>query len=321
METTKLDGSWTDPTLGRVLFGDWLTEWQRTTTNRRPTTEVRDDSIIRTHVRPRFGGVPLAAIGQRDVRAWVAELAARRLAPTTVRKVYQVFSKVMAAAVDAGMIARSPCRNVPLPKVDHKEMRFLTPAEVARLARTIDQGYRALVLVAAYGGLRVGELAGLRRRDLDLTRYTVEVTEVVTEPRGRLHVGPPKTRAGRRTIRLPRFVVAVLADHLEAPGWLDEFVFTSQRGRPFRPTNFRARTWRPAVQAAGLDGLRVHDLRHTAVALWIAAGANPKQVSVRAGHTSVSFTLDRYGHLYPESDAILCEQLDARYACSWDASA
>jgi len=126
METTKLDGSWTDPTLGRVLFGDWLTEWQRTTTNRRPTTEVRDDSIIRTHVRPRFGGVPLAAIGQRDVRAWVAELAARRLAPTTVRKVYQVFSKVMAAAVDAGMIARSPCRNVPLPKVDHKEMRFLT---------------------------------------------------------------------------------------------------------------------------------------------------------------------------------------------------
>src|SRR6266508_909168 len=198
METTKLDGSWTDPTLGRVLFGDWLTEWQRTTTNRRPTTEVRDDSIIRTHVRPRFGGVPLAAIGQRDVRAWVAELAARRLAPTTVRKVYQVFSKVMAAAVDAGMIARSPCRNVPLPKVDHKEMRFLTPAEVARLARTIDQGYRALVLVAAYGGLRVGELAGLRRRDLDLTRYTVEVTEVVTEPRGMLHVGPPKRSEERR---------------------------------------------------------------------------------------------------------------------------
>ena len=66
---------------------------------------------------------------------------------------------------------------------------------------------------------------------------------------------------------------------------------------------FRARIWRPATRNAGLDGLRIHDLRHTAVALWIAAGANPKEVAARAGHTSVSFTLDRYGHLYPESDA------------------
>ena len=66
----------------------------------------------------------------------------------------------------------------------------------------------------------------------------------------------------------------------------------------------------PATTAAGLDGLRIHDLRHTAVALWIAAGASPKEVAVRAGHSSVSFTLDRYGHLYPESDASLRDRLD-----------
>jgi integrase len=65
-----------------------------------------------------------------------------------------------------------------------------------------------------------------------------------------------------------------------------------------------------------LDGLRIHDLRHTAVALWIAAGANPKEVAARAGHTSVSFTLDRYGHLYPESDATLRDRLDAIYSAS-----
>jgi integrase len=77
---------------------------------------------------------------------------------------------------------------------------------------------------------------------------------------------------------------------------------------------FRARIWRPATRNAGLDGLRIHDLRHTAVALWIAAGANPKEVAARAGHTSVSFTLDRYGHLYPESDAALRDRLDAIYS-------
>jgi hypothetical protein len=76
-------------------------------------------------------------------------------------------------------------------------------------------------------------------------------------------------------------------------------------------TAFRARVWRPATRAAGLDGLRIHDLRHTAVALWIAAGANPKEVAARAGHTSVSFTLDRYGHLYPEADSALRDRLDA----------
>jgi integrase len=91
-------------------------------------------------------------------------------------------------------------------------------------------------------------------------------------------------------------------------------VFTAPKGGLLRVIAFRARIWRPATRTAGLDGLRIHDLRHTAVALWIAAGANPKEVAARAGHTSVSFTLDRYGHLYPESDAALRERLDAIYA-------
>jgi integrase len=74
-----------------------------------------------------------------------------------------------------------------------------------------------------------------------------------------------------------------------------------------------ARVWRPATRKADLDGLRIHDLRHIAVALWIAAGAGPKEVATRAGHTSVSFTLDRYGHLYPEADTALRDRLDALY--------
>jgi len=68
--------------------------------------------------------------------------------------------------------------------------------------------------------------------------------------------------------------------------------------------------------AAGLKGLRIHDLRHTAVALWIAAGANPKEVAARAGHSSVSFTLDRYGYLYPEADTALRDRLDVLYGAA-----
>jgi integrase len=90
-------------------------------------------------------------------------------------------------------------------------------------------------------------------------------------------------------------------------------VFTAPGGGPLRVRSFRARFWVPATRAAGLSGLRIHDLRHTAVALWIAAGATPKEVAVRAGHTSVSFTLDRYGHLYP-ADSMLRDRLEAMHA-------
>jgi integrase len=320
-ETAKARGTWTDPALGKVLFKDWLGEWWATTTNLRASTRERDESLLRRHALPRFGDAPLAAISQRDVRAWVADLSAGPLAPATVQKAYQLLGKVMGAAVDAGMIPQTPCRRVPLPKVEREEMRFLTPAEVATLAAAIQLRYRALVLVGAYGGLRIGELAGLRRSRVDLLRGTVQVAEIITEPKGRLQIGPPKTRAGRRTVGLPRFVAEELAVHLADLGDPEAFVFTAPEGGPLRVHGFRARVWRPATRAAGLDGLRIHDLRHTAVALWIAAGANPKEVSTRAGHASVSFTLDRYGHLYPEADAALRDRLDALYGTAQPAPA
>jgi integrase len=200
-------------------------------------------------------------------------------------------------------------------------MRFLTSAEVATLADAIARRYRALVLVGAYGGLRIGELAGLRRSRVDLLHGTVTVAEIVVEVRGVLHIGPPKTRASRRTVGLPRFVAEELAAHLAGSGDPEAFVFTAPQGGPLRVTGFRARVWRPATRAAGLDGLRIHDLRHTAVALWIAAGANPKEVAARAGHASVSFTLDRYGHLYPEADTALRDRLDALYGTAQRAPA
>jgi integrase len=192
-------------------------------------------------------------------------------------------------------------------------MRFLTPGEIVDLADAIKPSYRALVLVGAYGGLRIGELAGLRPERVDLLRGTVTVAEVVTEVRGTLFFGPPKTRAARRTVGLPLFVVRELEAHL-AGAVPTGHVFMAPGGGPLRVTGFRARFWVPATKAAGLKGLRIHDLRHTAVALWIAAGASPKEVAVRAGHTSVSFTLDRYGHLYPEADTTLRDRLEAMHA-------
>jgi integrase len=314
VEHAKSRGAWVDPTLGRITFAAWLDQWWATTTNLRESTQARDEASLRVHAIPRFGRIPLAAIRQIEVRAWVADLAGQGLKPATVVKAYQLFGKVMAAAVDAGIIAQSPCR-IPLPKVEQDEKRFLTPAEIAQLASIIAPRFRVLVLVSAYGGLRIGELAGLRRSRVDTTRATVTVLEIATDVSGRLVAGPPKTRAARRTVSLPTPVADELEHHLAtyAEPDPDALVFTAAKGSALRATNFRRRIWRPAVRAAEFDGLRIHDLRHTAVALWIAAGASPMEVARRAGHTSVKTVLDVYGHLYDEADVALRERLEAMF--------
>jgi len=139
--------------------------------------------------------------------------SASGLAPATVQKAHQVLGKIMRAAVDAGTLRSSPSDRVALPRIEREEMRFLAPAAVEGLAGAIDSRYRALVLLGAYGGLRAGEMFGLRRSRLDLMRGRVDVAEIAVEVRGHHFYGPPKTRAGRRSVPLPRFVVDALTAH------------------------------------------------------------------------------------------------------------
>jgi Phage integrase, N-terminal SAM-like domain len=115
-ETAKAPGHLDRPEPGAGAVPGLAGEWWATTTNLRASTRARDESLLRRLVLPRFGDAPLAAISQRDVRAWVADLSARGLAPATVQKAYQVLGKVLGAAVDAGMLAQSPCRGCRCPR-------------------------------------------------------------------------------------------------------------------------------------------------------------------------------------------------------------
>lgn len=309
IETAKARGEWVDPKLGRTTVAEWAARWWQTTVDLRPSSRARDESYYRNHIAPRFGNIKLAAVDHLTVREWIAELSDQGLAPATVRKAHQVLSKILRAAVDDGLLASSPCERQRLPKIEHHEMRFLTPGEVAQLADAIDQRYRNLVLVGAYGGLRAGELFGLRRDRVELMTGRVDVAEIAVEVRGRHYFGPPKTQAGRRSVPLPRFVVDELTRQA-GPLGPDQLVFAAPEGGPIRGSLFRRRFWLPAIDAAGVAPLRLHDLRHTAVAFWIAAGASPKEIAVRAGHSSVAVVLDRYGHLLPGTEERVTAALD-----------
>ena len=87
-------------------------------------------------------------------------------------------------------------------------------------------------------------------------------------------------------------------------------------GKPLRHSNFRQRVWLPALKTVSLEGLRIHDLRHTCASLMISAGAHPKAVQAQLGHSSITVTMDRYGHLFPSDQEDLANRLDARHKAS-----
>ena len=128
MEMGKARGEWIDPALGRVTFAQWGDEWSTTIVDLRPSTRDRDLRAIRVHMIPVFEKVALSRITNPMVRRFIADmLATGKHSPATVRKVGQILAKVIRAAVEAGLIARSPCDDVRLPLEDHRHIRFLTP--------------------------------------------------------------------------------------------------------------------------------------------------------------------------------------------------
>jgi integrase len=157
--------------------------------------------------------------------------------------------------------------------------------------------------------MRWGELAGLRVDRLDLLRRRLHVTQTLVDVRGQLSFGEPKSAQSRRYISLPPTLVTALAAHLE--GHRSELVFTSEEGDPLRRSNFYRRVWQPACEEAGLTPPpRFHYLRHSHVAMLIAAGVPMKAIQHRLGHRSIVMTMYVYGHLLPDIDEKLLEGLE-----------
>jgi len=161
--------------------------------------------------------------------------------------------------------------------------------------------------------VRWGEAVAVRRKRCHLLRSRVEVAESLAEARGRLHFGTTKTHT-RRMVVIPDFLRELLAAHLatDVSNDPEALVFRSREGQPLRNSNFRRRVWHQATADAGLtEGFRIHDLRHTCASLLIAQGAHPKVIQVHLGHSSISVTMDRYGHLFPSDMEALAADLDA----------
>jgi integrase len=190
-------------------------------------------------------------------------------------------------------------------------MRILNAEEVAHLAEAIDPQYSALVSTAAYTGCRFGELAGLKLDHLDLGRRHLTVAETLSDVNGKLALTPSPAP---RQLALPRSLVEELHKHFALwPAGPDGLVFTALGGGLLRHSNFRRRTWLPALRISVGEPLSFGDLRHTHAAMLMSRGEHPKVVQLRFGHVSLQATLDRYGHLLEDSEPAAAGRLDAEY--------
>ena len=224
------------------------------------------------------------------IRTFVAELSGR-WAPSTVRHVHALLSTMLRHGVEEGP-RWNPCRKTVLPQAPRYDAVYLSSAQLQTLLDAVDPFYRCLVLTAAGTGMRWGELTGLRRDRLDLPGRRLQIDQTLVDLNGQLSVGQPKTRGSRRTVSLPQPVVQALWSQLA--GSRSELAFTSPDGQALRRSNWYSRTWIPAVRASGLvPPPRFHDLRHTHVALLIAAGVPVKAIQERLGHASIVMTMDR----------------------------
>lgn len=297
-EAQVVKGEWRDPAAGKVALADYGSAWIAERPGLRPRTVELYRGLFGKHIAPHLGRVSLADLDPAMIRAWRRGLLTGGVSATTTAKAYRLLRAILTtAAEDDEVIRRNPCRIRGAGTEPIAERPTLTPAEVLALARTVPARYSALVLLVTYASLRWGEAAALRRCDLDLVAGTVEVRRTLVEMgAGQVEWGPPKSRAGYRTVAFPCSLVPVLAAHLDRYAGQEpsDLVFSGPKGAVLRRSNFRAAVrWSEAVAAIGRPGLHFHDLRHTGNTL-----------ASRVPGTSLRDLMDRMGHDSPRAAMI-----------------
>ena len=305
-------GDWMAPEMARQDFAGYAEQWLRDRVLKVRTMELYR-GLLGNHLLPTFGAMAMGEIDEAAVRRWRKErleagkTAQRPFGPVTVAKAYRLLHAIFTTAADQDRIVRrNPCSIDGAGKEDSHEREIVPLPVVFRIADKVPVRYRALVLLATFADLRWGELAGLRRENIDLAACEVRVVETLAEPdQGSLRPETPKSRAGRRTVAFPAELVPELRWHLEQfaePGQRG-YVFVGPKGGRLRRSNFRP-IWHSARMAVNLPDLHFHDLRHTGGTLSAATGASLKELMARLGHSSVRAAM-MYQHATRDRDRVI----------------
>jgi integrase len=308
------DSRWTPPTvrLAAAVAGagshklPTLEEWVETVVRRREsrlrrplaaTTADLYRKDARLRIIPDLGRLRLDQLTRARIAGWWDGLD--QSTPTQNARAYSLLRSVMVDAVDDELIATNPCRlkGVGKPAPNHKA-EALTAAETLAYVAAVPQHRRVPLMIAAWCGLRSGEVRGLRRRDVDLTAQTLTVSQAVSRvkvgpKRYGWRIAPPKTAAGLRTVAMPPQLVEPLRTHLAALPirGRDALLFTAEDGISPMCGTVLGTAHAAGRRALGRPSLTIHDLRRTAATLAAQGGATTRELMRLLGHTTVNVAM------------------------------
>ena len=308
---------------GRVTVAGFIERWLQdyAQPNTAPKTFIRYSELMRLHVIPVIGDIPVSKLRPLHVQAVQGQALAKGLSARTVLHVHRVLKEVLRHAVKWQIASRNPADAIDAPRPERYEITVPSPEELRRLLAIADQtAYGTPVYLAAMTGLRLGEILGLRWRDVNVNAATLSVMQTAQWVSGRMIFRTPKTAKSRRSIELSTATVKRLKEHRQSqleqrmalgPAYREQgLVFADATGETLHPNGGLRSTWVKITQSAGLPGLRFHDLRHAHASLMLAQGTHPKVVSERLGHATVGITLDIYSHVLPGLQREAAERLD-----------
>lgn len=271
----------------------------------KPVTISEYRGYLRKYLIPKFGSMKMTQIRPSMVQQHIASLVRQgNLKPKTIRNQMVPMKRMFELAIQWGYATSNPAAKVALPRQEHEEIAFLSPEQVRLLVEATDPQWKALIALGAMCGLRKGECLGLQHSAILWTEHRIKICRSLWN--GELQ--DPKTKRSIATLPMPSKVEALLMERVVmCPASDMNLVFCRDDGSPLRPDYVNRGILAPALEKAGLPRITFHGLRHSFVAGLIQQNVNVKVVQELARHTSIQTTLDKYGHVLPESkeDAIV----------------
>lgn len=311
VEHSKLTGAYIAPSAGRVTVAQVAVQWETGLSHLKPKTRENSLSAYHAHVEPRWGHVAVGEVTAPVVRSWVTEKINDGAGPATIERALGMLRQILEVAVESGNLAANPVDRVKAPKRQHRGRGYLSHDQVRALAAAAGTS-GPLIYFLAYTGLRFGEAAALRVRDVDTMRRRVRVERSVVEVGGKMVFGTPKTHE-KRTVPIPAFLTEFVAPLMEGRG--REALVFGDGTSPVRVNNWRRRDFHRALKACQaadpeFPTISVHDLRHTCASLAVSAGANIKALQRMLGHASAAQLLDTYADLFDSDLDEVIDRLD-----------
>lgn len=319
------------PAPSRLTLARYLESWLRVKqSSRRAATYASYEAYCRQHIVPALGSIPLSRVTAQDVEAFLAGARSKKgekLSPRTIAHLRSILRNALGAAVRQKLIALNAAALSEAPKLGAKEMVVLSTAEAPKLTAVLQDHDDGAIYMLGMMALRLGEVLGLRWRDVDFARGRLTVHQTYQLVKRERVFGEPKSSESRRTVNLAPHILEALQrvrdrqtfdraraesiDAWEAHGGGD-LCFTDELGRPRNPSTV-TRNLHHILTSAGVTDVTFHGLRHSAATLLMAAGENPKVVSELLGHTSIALTLSTYSHASEGMKKAATDRLAAIY--------